>query len=91
MGEKYRVKLSHCKNPDLKTGYWDGKPEGKASRLAIAHSIDHASRIVRHYLDNNGLGGGNWNGGQVQEFINGEWTYIGYIAYNGRFFDSSHA
>jgi hypothetical protein len=83
----YRVRLAHGSNPDIAGGYWGNGPQGKNPRLVPCRSLAHATKIARHYIDSNGLGGGNWTGGQVQQLIGMRWTHIGRIAYNGRFFE----
>jgi hypothetical protein len=49
-------------------------------------TIEEAQRAVREYIEKHHLGAGNWAGGKV-------WTeeneYIGYISYNGRFWEKT--
>ena len=52
-------------------------------RIAEANTIEDCQRIVRNYIEENNLGGGNWTGGKVYE--NG--VQIGYISYNGRYWE----
>ena len=54
-------------------GVYQGKGE--------ADSIEGLQKIVRDYIDENGLGSMNWTGGEV--FVDNR--QIGYISYNGRF------
>lgn len=47
-------------------------------------SFAHASALSRHYIDQFGLGGGNWAGGAIKD---ARGKAVGRIAYNGRVFD----
>ena len=79
------VKLSHEANPDLRLGYWDdGKPAAKHKVLQVA-SLKEASKACRRYIDRNGLGGGNWTGGQVAE----DGVFVARVSYNGRVWDAN--
>ena len=83
--ELLTVKLSHASNPDIAGGYWDGKPKQCTMRVRV-RTIEEAQAQCRAYIEQNGLGGGNWTGGQVTD----ETKYVvGRIAYNGRFFPTA--
>ena len=81
----YTVKLSghgnidHDENPYLNIV----NNEIIEAAVAEANSIEECQSIVRNYIEENGLGGGNWTGGEV--FKNGE--KVGRISYNGRFWE----
>lgn len=75
---KYTVALSAHGNPD----HGESPYRTVAARgFGIAESIEECQQIVRGYIEENDLGGGNWTGGAVYE--DGE--QIGYISYNGRY------
>lgn len=50
---------------------------------AYGESIEECQEIVRYYIDEHDLGGGNWTGGEVRDADTGE--VVGRISYNGRF------
>jgi len=76
----YEVKLSHAPNPDIADGYWqDGNPFALNVTAKVPNLLS-ASVVCRNYITRNGLGGGNWTGGQV--FENGK--QIARVSYNGR-------
>lgn len=66
--------IDHDENPNLEVA------EG---RIAEATTIEECQQIVRGYIEENDLGGGNWTGGKV--FKDGE--QVGYISYNGRYWE----
>lgn len=74
------VITKHCRNPDIIGGYW--QPPVNTGRAIPVHieNLDHASNICREYIERNGLGGGNWSGGDVYD--NGK--AIAYVSFNGR-------
>ena len=77
---KYKVILSahgnidHGENP-----YKPLFPEKEVQ----ADSIEECQKIVRNFIDETDIGGGNWTGGKVYDLRTGE--KVGYISYNGRF------
>lgn len=80
---KYKVELKSCGNPDK--GQDPFAPLwGAGTHIVPVETIEEAQEVVRDYIEMNGLGGGNWAGGKV-------WTeddqYLGYISYNGRFWE----
>jgi hypothetical protein len=82
---KFLVHLSHGPNPDLQysggysSGYWGDTPAEGAKNVEVSTLAD-ASDVVLAYIGRNGLGGGNWTGGQV---IKGG-KVVARISYNGR-------
>lgn len=54
----------------------------RPSMVYAEASIAEASKRVRAFIEEHGLGGGNWVGGDV--WANGK--HLGHVAYNGRFF-----
>ena len=81
-----KLYLSHASNPDIDGGYWqDGNPYAAKHSVQI-NSVDDAPRICRKYIDDNGLGGGNWTGGQIMQ--DGE--QVAYVSYNGRVWPKGH-
>jgi hypothetical protein len=77
------VKLAHEPNPDIEGGYWDevpvAPPAGKSKWVPVK-SLADASKACRQFLDQYGLGGGNWTGGLVVR----DGVPIAEISYNGR-------
>jgi hypothetical protein len=79
-----RVVLDHGPNPDIRGGYWGPAPgEGKTS--VPVKTFAEASRACRRYIEENGLGGGNWSGGQV---YCGR-KLVARVSYNGRVWSPS--
>ena len=81
----YTLTLSHRPNPDIENGYWDSPVQSGTPQTLAVDSIEQATDLCRRYIDGNGLGGGNWTGGQIHDEA-GE--LVGRIAYNGRYFDA---
>lgn len=63
------------------------KRKNIGTKKAYVGSIEEAQSVVREFIDRHDLGGGNWTGGKV--FKDGK--NIGYIAYNGRFFEGERS
>lgn len=75
-----QVELKASPNPDYQ------KPEHKATvRIkAFRHKVDSfkdASRSVRHFIETNDLGSGNFTGGRV---FDDSGRVVGRVSYNGR-------
>lgn len=77
------VTLSHASNPDIDSngGYWQEANRSARRHVVPVQSIDAAAAMCRQYIDRNGLGGGNWTGGQVMRDLTEQ---VAYISYNGR-------
>lgn len=78
--KKYSVILSAHGNPD----HWQDPEQplpGVPVTEAYGDTIEELQQAVRAYIEEYGLGGGNWTGGRVME----QGSHIGYISYNGRF------
>lgn len=50
-------------------------------KIVKVKSFEEASKICRKYIEDNGLGGGNWTGGAIRDDSGAE---IGRVSYNGR-------
>jgi hypothetical protein len=79
---KLQVFLSTCGNPDRHQD--PGRPFYGAPTPAWVDvlSFTDASRCCREFIDGNGLGAGNWAGGDVRNKETGE--VIAHVSYNGR-------
>jgi hypothetical protein len=66
----------HRQDPDRPL---PGVPSGEWRAVA---TWDEASSVVRAYIDEHDLGGGNWAGGEVRNATTGE--SVGRVSYNGR-------
>jgi len=75
-----QVTLSHAPNPDIGGGYWDGVIPDTNNTVVEVEDLAHASRVCRGFIEEWGLGGGNWTGGQVSD---GD-EEVAKISYNGR-------
>jgi hypothetical protein len=49
--------------------------------VAFADSVEKCQKIVRDFIDDSGIGAGNWTGGAV---FDGK-EQVGYISYNSRY------
>lgn len=49
-------------------------------------TLDEASKAVRNFIENSGIGSGSFTGGDVYD-NNNEW--IAWVSYNGRVWDAS--
>lgn len=83
----YKVNLKACGNIDHFENPYDNKVNGVEvpQEMAEASSIEECQSIVKKYIEENNLGSGNWDGGEVYK----DGTYIGRISYNTRFWDST--
>jgi len=61
---KCRVILSHGYNPDIEGGYWGARPDRDAISEPVK-TLAEASKACRRYIEEHGLGGGNWTGGKI--------------------------
>jgi len=75
----YTLKLSHASNPDIDGGYWPGSNRSPNTTVDV-DSMANASLICRQYIEENGLGDGNWTGGQIFQ----EKEQVAQVSYNGR-------
>ena len=74
------VELKHASNPDIVGGYWqDANPSARRHVVSV-QNLDAASVMCRQYIEKNGLGGGNWTGGDVHR----DGKLIARVSYNGR-------
>ena len=81
MATELQVILKHSPNPDIAGGYWSQPTDrGRAVKCPV-HTLDEAAYVCRQYIDRNGLGGGNWTGGQV---FNRAGDQVARVWYNGR-------
>ena len=82
-----QVTLKHVSNPDIDGGYWEQPKSPAKERRAEVDSFKEASELCQRYIEFNGLGGGNWAGGQI--FENGK--QIAFVSYNGRVWEGSNS
>lgn len=75
--DTYFLALSSCGNPDH---YQDPNQELSPAIIKMITSKENGESIVREYISEYDLGGGNYTGGCV--FKNGK--LVGYYSYNGR-------
>jgi hypothetical protein len=76
---KYIVFLSNCGNIDYGQDFTNILPHTE-KEISLCDTIGQCSDVCRDYIEENDLGGGNWNGGYV--YKGGE--QVAYISYNGR-------
>ena len=80
------VVLSSAANPDFPEDDDEGNFEFNKKRPAqfvAVRSPEHAAQVVKKYIHDHDLGGGNWTGGHI--FKDGK--VVGYVGYNGRIWD----
>lgn len=75
-----KVKLSHSPNPDIRGGYWTDPIDSGRQTWVEVSGFPEASKVCRDYIEKNGLGGGNWTGGQVKD----SGAHVARVSYNGR-------
>lgn len=76
---EYRVILANAGNPDL--GQCPDHPLlGVGSGKVSVTTLNDASKACKKYISDNGLGGGNWVGGDV--ICKGK--VVARVSYNGR-------
>lgn len=81
--EKFSVILSSCGNVDYGQNPYEVY-NGVVDRIYYADTIEELQKEVRRYIEDNGLGGGNYTGGEVKDKSG---KIIGKISYNGRYWD----
>lgn len=71
----YRVALAHTRRDCLEGGRlkWEG-----------AHHLEVASRLVRDYIERNGLAPGDFAGGEVWKHNEPKRRLIGFVKFNGK-------
>jgi hypothetical protein len=75
------VVLHHGRNPDIPGGYWREPVDSGRPRRVHVDSLQEASRVVREYIERNGLGAGNCCECPVIDESN---TKVAIVSYNGR-------
>jgi hypothetical protein len=75
-----KVKLAAASNPDFSPDVPQGSLEIPEQWVAV-RSLAHASQVCRQYIDEHGLGGGNWTGGEI---THDDGSPIASVSYNGR-------
>lgn len=86
-GKPMLVHLASAANPDFEEtsewrgGYQQGGKPG-ANQWQRVGSFEEASQAVQRYIMANGLGGGNWVGGEIVDEATRE--PVGRVGYNGR-------
>jgi hypothetical protein len=74
------VTLASVGNPDF--GQNPSRPlPGVRNVKRPALSVKHASAVCRDWIEENGIGGGNWAGGEVRDEKD---AFVARISYNGR-------
>lgn len=76
------VKLSSERNYDYERRRDIGYPAPR--KTVKIKSFQEASQVCRDYIEERGMGGGNWSGGQI---LNEDKEQIAYVSYNGRVWD----
>jgi hypothetical protein len=82
------VKLAHRQNPDIAGGYWpDANPDAPAGWI-MGEDVEDCVAVCRAYIEDHGIGGGNWTGGQIvmvsAEEDPNQATPVARVSYNGR-------
>ncbi len=81
-GAPYALWLATCGNPDMGQNpygpHWGSQPD----QFLFLPSLEAAGPAARAFIEDNGLGGGNWHGGHVFD-VSGR--LVGRVSYNGRY------
>lgn len=82
---EYSVELKACGNIDHNEDPYNNIVRGEKvpKNIKKASSIEECQELVKNYIDEYNLGGGNFINAKVYKNN----TYIGYISYNGRFWN----
>ena len=75
-----KMTLKSVNNPDF-----EGDNRAIAKTTVEVSSFSEASKISREYIDNNGLGSGNWAGGEIYK----GGIIIAHVSYNGRVWEGA--
>lgn len=81
---KFKVNLTAHGNIDHDEDPYELLFEG----TGYADTIESCQQIVRDWIEETEIGGGNWTGGQVYDTATGK--EIGYISYNGRYWEGGY-
>lgn len=76
------VLLANRGNPDFRQDPSRPLPETVSGVWAPVADLGEASAACRAYIDENGLGGGNWAGGQIRDAATR--CPVGWVSYNGK-------
>ena len=78
------VSLGHVSNPDIDSydGYWSPPQDDGGFRDVPVESLSDAVRTCRGFIEENGLGGGNW--GPDAGIVKQNGNPVAKISYNGR-------
>ena len=76
---QFIVYLSNCGNIDYGQDYTTTLPNTE-KEISLCDTLQDCSKVCQEYINENNLGGGNWDGGYVYQ--SGE--QVAYISYNGR-------
>jgi len=82
INENLEVELEAMPNPDFSRSSHEGSIKIKSHRVKVK-SLQEAIAVVRNFISDNDLGGGNFTGGDL--FSHGK--KIGMVSYNGRVWD----
>ena len=83
---KYNVELHSVGNPDHGQNPFRFL-DGVESKVVQVDTIEEAQAAVREYIAKHNLGSGNWAGGKVWNMSG---VQVGYISYNGRFWEGKN-
>lgn len=74
--------LSHAANPDVRGGYWDGKPDCPKMQKVEVANLSEASMKLRAWVNAWGIGGGNLpkSCGDVRDGR----KLVAHVSFNGR-------
>jgi hypothetical protein len=75
----FKVMLMSVGNPDHGQNPFLSLPGVRSKNVAVK-TLKEASDVCRKFIDDNGLGGGNWSGGDVFK----ENVIVARVSYNGR-------
>ena len=73
----YVVKLSARQNPDFPRQY-----DLPAKRVVPVATFREAAEVCQRFIDDHGLGMGNWSGGEVRDVATNK--VVALVSYNGR-------
>lgn len=76
-----KVRLSSVGNPDYGQNPNQSLYGSEPNKTVTVKSFKEASKVCQKFIEDNDLGGGNWDGGLILDDNN---KVIAHVSYNGR-------
>jgi hypothetical protein len=80
----FTLKLAYTSNPDIRGGYWNGKPSCPSVTRVPVESFADASKTLRAWVETWDLGGGNMGRGCGDLLDTATGRKVAHVSFNGR-------